>query len=80
MRNFSMAMLQAIRLYGFTAILDFAVRISNRDDIVNALLPQLPSLASTAMLEVSNTRASLKAGEGEYANPIPASELIILAK
>lgn len=45
--NCSLAMSRAIRLYGFTAVLDTVVRLSNRDEIVGHLLPKLPTIANT---------------------------------
>jgi hypothetical protein len=51
MFNCSMAMREAIQSYGFAATLDFVVRISNYDPVVSELLPYLPSIASTIMLE-----------------------------
>jgi hypothetical protein len=49
--NYSIAVLKAIRSYGFAATLDLVVRISNYDPVVNELLPYFPSIASIAMLD-----------------------------
>jgi hypothetical protein len=75
MVNCSMAMLEAIRSYGFAATLDFVVRISNYDSIVSELLPYFPSLASVAMLEAWNIRPGSKNGEGNPEDPATQSEL-----
>jgi hypothetical protein len=70
----SSAIRDAIRYYGFTATLDFVVRISNYDSIVRELLPLFPSLANAVMLEVSNKRPGPKVGQGNTENSIPESE------
>jgi hypothetical protein len=57
--NCSMAMREAIRSYGFSATLDFVVRISNYDSIVRELLPYFPSLASAATLEAQCWRLQI---------------------
>jgi len=72
--NCSMAMLKAIRSYGFAATLDFVVRISNYDPIVSELLPYLPSIASAAMLEASYQRPGSKNGGGNPKDPATQSE------
>lgn len=56
----SSAIRDAIRQYGFTATLDFVVRISNYDSIVSDLLPFFPSIASAVMLETLYQRPGLK--------------------
>ena len=56
----SSAMRDAIRRYGFAAILDLMVRISNYDPIVNNSLPFLPSIASAEMLEAFYQRPGSK--------------------
>jgi hypothetical protein len=49
--NCSIAVLKAIRSYGFGATMDLVVRISNHAPVVNELLPYFPLIASTAMLD-----------------------------
>ncbi len=63
MFNCSKAIQESIRSYGFRATLDFAVRISNYDAIVSDLLPYLPSIARTAMLEAWNTGTAPKVSQ-----------------
>lgn len=60
MFNCSRAMVETIRSYGFAATLDLLVRISNHDIIVSELLPYFPSIASTAMLESSDSKLGSK--------------------
>jgi len=71
MINCSNAMAEAIRLYGYTATLDFAVRISNYDDIVSAVLPYFPSIARNAMLQPWNKGSDSQIGEGKPEAPPP---------
>ena len=61
--NCSMAILESIRFYGFTATLDMLVRISNYDTVVREVLPYFPSIAGTAMLEFWTLRADSKTDE-----------------
>ena len=56
----SSAMRDAIRQYGFAAVVDFLVRISNYDPIVNDSLAFLPSIAIAEMLSASSTRLGSK--------------------
>ena len=71
MVNCSNAMVEAIRSYGPTATLDLVVRISNYDDIVSAVLPYFPSIASTATLRAWNKGTDSKIGEGNPELPPP---------
>ena len=64
MANCSKAILETIRSYGFTATLDFVVRISNHDAIVSDLLPYFPSIARPAMLGAWNMGTDSKIGQG----------------
>ena len=77
--NCSMAMLKAIRAYGFAATLDVVVRISNYDPIVSDLLPFLPSIASVEMLEAFYQRPGSKnSGENPEGFATETEPLIIL--
>ena len=64
MFNYSKAMVETIRSYGFVTTLDFLVRISNHDAVVSELLPYFPSIASTAMLEDSGLKLGSKVMAG----------------
>jgi hypothetical protein len=77
--NCSMAMLKAIRSYGFAATLDVVVRISNYDSIVGDLLPFLPSIASAEMLEAFYQRpGSIDRGRNPEDPATETEPLIIL--
>ncbi len=76
MVNCSMAMLEAIRSYGFTATLDFVARISNYDPIVNEMLPYFPSIASVAMLEAWSTSPGSRNVEANPLDPAIEGELL----
>ena len=56
----SSAMRDAIRRYGFAAVLDLTVRISNRDPIVKDSLPFLPGIAAAEMVADSSARPGSK--------------------
>jgi len=56
----SSAIRDAIRQYGLATTLDFLVRISKYDSIVNNLLPFFPSIASAVMLETLYQRPGSK--------------------
>jgi len=58
--NCSRAMIGAIRLYGFTAVLDIVVRLSTHDEILNHLLPQLPTIANTTNFLSTNAELNSK--------------------
>jgi hypothetical protein len=72
----SSAIRDAIRHYGFAVTLDFIVRISNYDPIVNDLLPFFPSIASAAMLEALSQRPGSKNRGRNPEGPITETELL----
>ena len=61
--NCSRAILESIRSYGLTATLDLLVRVSNYDTVVREVLPYVPSIAGTAMLDCWTLRTESKTDE-----------------
>ena len=73
--NRSNAMIRAIRLYGFTAVLDIVVRLSNHDEIINHLLPKLPTMANATNF-LSN-KAGLNADARNFKHTLPENDMAL---